>query len=258
MHRRAGVDNNFSFLRFKIWWRSKHLIFRRWEECCFIFSFNSRMLLASLHAASRAHRSCHSVSSKNRSSKIGALGLDRSSNFGALGLRWWGSPGKIISSEGFWSRMSAWRTTALVNLVWRAIAFVNFTRWIGFGMSVHFRRIDFGGVMSWNTQPNCRESEDWRLDEFCPNFLSLLFPDFPGRSWHSSVTGPLSCQSPFFRIVTALLPSFYLDLFVGCSSTWRCANEHFSPNQQPLLVLKNKHTGGCHYSQNELVQVPLK
>ena len=29
-----------------------------------------------------------------------------------------------------------------------AIAFVDFTRWIGFGMSVHFRRIDFGGVMS--------------------------------------------------------------------------------------------------------------
>ena len=33
-------------------------------------------------------------------------------------------------------------------LVRRAIAFVNFTRWIGFRMSVHFRRIDFGGVMS--------------------------------------------------------------------------------------------------------------
>ena len=28
------------------------------------------------------------------------------------------------------------------------IAFVNFTRWIGFGMSELFRRIDFGGVMS--------------------------------------------------------------------------------------------------------------
>ena len=30
----------------------------------------------------------------------------------------------------------------------RAIAFVNFTRWIVFGMSVIFRRTDFGGVMS--------------------------------------------------------------------------------------------------------------
>ena len=148
-------------------------------------------------------------------------------NFGAFGLRWWGSPGQIYPSEGFWSRI----------LVWRAIAFVNFTRWIGFGMSVPFRRIDFGGVMSWNTQPNCRASEDWRLDEFCHNLLSLLFPGFPGRSWHSSVTGSLSCQFPFFNIATALVSSFFLDLSVGCSSTWRCANEHFSPNRQPLLVL---------------------
>ena len=31
---------------------------------------------------------------------------------------------------------------------WRAIAFVNFTRWIGLSMSVLFRRKDFGGVMS--------------------------------------------------------------------------------------------------------------
>ena len=30
----------------------------------------------------------------------------------------------------------------------RAVVFVNFTRWIGFGMSVPFRRIDFGGFMS--------------------------------------------------------------------------------------------------------------
>ena len=28
------------------------------------------------------------------------------------------------------------------------IASENFTRWIGLGMSLHFRRIDFGGVMS--------------------------------------------------------------------------------------------------------------
>ena len=55
------------------------------------------------------------------------------------------------------------------------IAFVNFTRWIGFGMSVLFRRIDFGGVM-------CRASENRRLDEFCPNFLSHLFTGCPVRS----------------------------------------------------------------------------
>ena len=33
MHRRAGVDNKFSFLKFKSWCR-KAPIFRKWEECC--------------------------------------------------------------------------------------------------------------------------------------------------------------------------------------------------------------------------------
>ena len=180
----------------------KHLFSEGEKNVALSCSFNFHTFLASFHAASRAPCSCHSVSS-----------WDRSSNFGALVLRWWGSPGQTNPSEGFWSRI----------LVWRAIAFVNFTRWIGFRMSVPFRRIDFDGVMSWNTQPNCRALDDWRLDEFCPKFLSLIFPGFPGRSWHSSVTSPLSCQSPFFSIATALLSSFFLDLSVGCSPTWRCA-----------------------------------
>ena len=137
----------------------RHLFSEGEKNVALSCSFNFNTLLAIFHAASRAP--CHSVSS-----------CDRSSIFGALGLRWWGSPGQIYPSEGFGSRI----------LVWRAIAFVNFTRWIGFGMSVLFRREDFGGVMSWNTQPNCRASENWRLDEFCPNFLSLLFPSFPGRA----------------------------------------------------------------------------
>ena len=49
-------------------------------------------------------------------------------------------------SEGFWSRI----------LIWRAIAFVNFTRWIGFCMSELFCKIDdnFGGSMSWNERRN--------------------------------------------------------------------------------------------------------
>ena len=81
------------------------------------FSFNFWIFCASFHAASRAHRSCHSVSF-----------WDRSSNFGALGSRWWGSPWQLIPSEGFWSRMST--------------AFVNFTHWIGFRMSELFREID--------------------------------------------------------------------------------------------------------------------
>ena len=100
MHRRAGVDNKFSFLRFKIWCRLAP-IFRMWEECCFVFLLEFlRYFLANLHAASRAPCSCHSVSS-----------WDRSSNFGALGATLMSSLGQIIPSEG-WSRIFAWRATA--------------------------------------------------------------------------------------------------------------------------------------------------
>ena len=97
---------------------------------------NFNTLLASFHAASRAPCSCHSISS-----------WDRSSNIGAVGFRWCGSPGQIIPRDGFWSRMLAWRTTA----------FVNWTHRIGFFMSELFRKIDedFGGSISWNTKPNC-------------------------------------------------------------------------------------------------------
>ena len=47
-------------------------------------SFNFNTFLASFHNASRAPCSCHSVSS-----------CERSSNFGALGLRSWGAPGQL-------------------------------------------------------------------------------------------------------------------------------------------------------------------
>ena len=135
-----------------------------------VFSLNFAIFLASLHAASRAPCSCYSASSWNRSS-----------NFWALGLRWWGSRGQIIPSDGFWSRMLAWLTTA----------FVNRTHHIGFRMPELFRRIDedFCGSKSWNTQPNCRV---------------------------------------IFNTATSLLSPFFEDLFPGCSSTWRCGQEHFS------------------------------
>ena len=146
------------------------------------FSFNFRTLLASLHAASRAPCSFYSVSS-----------WDRSSKFGAMGLRWWGSPGQIIPSEGFWSRMSAWRTTA----------FVNCTHRIGFCVSELFRKIDedFGGTISWNTLPDCRV---------------------------------------IFNMATAHLSPFFLDLLLGCSSTWRCASEHFFPKSASILRLEEQ------------------
>ena len=76
---------------------------RRMLLYCSPLIFNT--LLASFPAASRAPCSCHSVSS-----------WERSSNFGALGLRRWGSPGQRIPCDGFWSRRLAWRTTVFCEL----------------------------------------------------------------------------------------------------------------------------------------------
>ena len=174
----------------------KHLFSEGEKNVALSCSFYCKTLLASFHAASRAPCSCHSISS-----------WDRSSNFGALGLRW-GSPGQIYPSEGFWSRI----------LVWRAIAFVNFTRWIGFRMSVHFRRIDFGGFMSWNTHPNWRASDGRRWGNFVRTFhhfchqVSLIYRDVVGlqilfRSNHPSSIKPLHfCHHSFWTFLSTVHP----------------------------------------------------
>ena len=41
-----------------------------------------------------------------------------------------------------------------------------------------------------------------------------------------------------------------------CRLFLNLTNEHFSPKRQPFLFLYNKHSGGCHFSQNELLQIP--
>ena len=155
VHRRSGVHHKFSFLRFKSWCRQADTNFQEVRRMLFYFAFNLRIFLANLHAASRAHRSCHSVSS-----------WDRSSNFGALGLRWCGSPGQIIPSDGFLSRMLAWRTTALLNRTHR----------IDLSMFEVFRKIDedFGGSISWNAQPNCRVIFNIATALLSQFFLDLL------------------------------------------------------------------------------------
>ena len=81
-----------------------HLFSDGEKNVALFFSFNFRMLLASFHAASLAHRSCHSVSSWDRSSNFGAFG------FTLLRITW-------ASHSRRWILVSnvAWRTTALVN-----------------------------------------------------------------------------------------------------------------------------------------------
>ena len=171
-------------------------------------------LSASFHAASRAPCSCHSVSF-----------WDRCSNFAALGLRWWDSLGQINLSEGFWSRI----------LVWRATAFVNFTRWIGFHMFELFRKIvvDFGGSISWNAQPSCRV-----LDNIATALLSPFFPDLlPGCSYpemqlmllqHSYCTFVIILSRPCTRLfinlaicVRALFPKPTTALGLVEQAFWR-------------------------------------
>ena len=83
VHWRSGIDNKISFLKFKSWC-SKHLISEGEKNVALSCFFNFTTFLAIFHAASRAPSSCHSVSSR-----------DRSSNFGALALRWWSSPGQM-------------------------------------------------------------------------------------------------------------------------------------------------------------------
>ena len=125
------------------------------------------------HAASRAPCSCHSVSSWDRSSIFGALGYGHEVHLH-----------KYIPNEGFWSRI----------LVWRAIAFVIFTRWIGLCMSVALpeNRLRRRHVLKYATQLPCIRWSTFR--RLLSNFLSLILSGFPDRSWHWSVTGPLSCN----------------------------------------------------------------
>ena len=155
VHRRSGVYNKISFLWFKVDGEGKHQFSESEKNVVLCFFFNFKIHLAFFHAASRAYRSCLSVSC-----------WDRCSNFGALEDHL----GKLFQAMFFWSRMLAWRNTALAN----------WTRRIGFNMFELFRKIvvDFGGSISWNTQPNCRV---------------------------------------FFKKATAILSPFFLDFLLGCS-----------------------------------------
>ena len=175
----------------------RHLLSESEKNAVLSFSFNFEIILANFRAASRAHRSCHSVSSR-----------DRSSNFEALGLRWWGSPGQNIPSNGFWSRMLAWRTTAVVNRTHR----------IGFRMFELFRksrwRLRQLHILKYATQLPCI----WWVRENNGSLRSMMLLIHLQHGHCTSVT-------------------IFLDLLQGCSSTWRCAQEHFSPNLHPFSDL---------------------
>ena len=175
----STTNSRSSSLRFEC---KQAPIFRRWEECC---SFMLLSFLIHFWPAStllRGHLALAILSPLETDPQI----LERWGYAHEVHL------GKIIPSERSWSRI----------LVWNALAFVNFTRWIGFGMSVLFRRMDFGGFMSWETQPNCRVFDDRRPTSPCLNSwqVSRLTSGLPSRPWLFwrliARCRMLSCRSP--------------------------------------------------------------
>ena len=189
----------------------KHLFSEGEKNAALWCSYDLNTFLASFHAASRAPCSCHSVSSG-----------DRSSNFGMLGFTWANISERRILVSNF-------------GMTFNSLCEFHTLDWLQHVCALPENRLRRLHVLKYaNLLPCIRWlTFRWILSQF----LITLLPRFPSRSWHSSVTGSLSCQFPFFSKATALLSSSFLDLLVGCSSTWRCAYEHFYPNRQQLLVL---------------------
>ena len=130
----------------------------------------------------------------------GHLALATVSSWDPQTLERWGYAdevhlGKSFRAKDFRSRFFAWRATT----------FVNFTRWIGFCMSEHFRKIDdnFGGSISWRPNPIV----------VYPMTCTQQVWDLTRDVCHGEQRGlsVLSYSSCFFNIATALLSP--LDLF---------------------------------------------
>ena len=68
----------------------------------------------------------------------------------------------------------------------------------------------------------------------------------------------LEIPAALFTAASALLSPPLFRLFIRFSWTFACGNEHSAPNLHPDFVLKKWHSGGCQYSQDDLVQVPFK
>ena len=106
----------------------RHLFSEGEKNVALSCSVHFNTLLDSFHAASRAPCSCHF--------RLLLIPI----------LKFWSVGATLMRFT--WATISERRILVSNFSVTRAIASVNFTRWIGFRMSVHFRRIDFGVVMS--------------------------------------------------------------------------------------------------------------
>ena len=107
---------------------------------------------------------------------------------------------------------------------WRATAFVNFTRRIGFRKSELFRKIDedFGGSISWNTQPNCRVFDELHTTGLTVLIVWLLLLQ------HGHCTFVTILLRPFARLfinlamrIRALFPKSATTLGLVVQALWR-------------------------------------
>ena len=183
------------------------------------FLLNLHTFLASFHAASRAPFSCHSVSSR-----------DRSSNFVALGLRWWGSLVKKYSIEWFWSRI--WLTRNSL----REFHTLDWT--------VHVRdplKNRLHGFMSWKTQPKCRAFVNRRAVGLRLNswWVSRLTSGLSGLSWLVTVdTGLLHAfVQIFLQHGHSIFCHHYFDTCCWVVHQTDVVHKSFFPNLLPLLVM---------------------
>ena len=179
---------------------------------------------ASFHASSRAPCSCHSLLLKTIL-KFWSVGCT------LMRFTWANiSERRILVSNFGMARNSFWELHPL--------------DWVRHVCALPENRLRRRHVLKYTTQLPCirRLTFTWILSKL---FYTPLIM-FPRPMWHWSVTGPRSCQSPFFSKATELLSSFILDLFVGCFSqtdnyTWSC---------------RTRIQEGATFHQEALSQVP--
>ena len=112
-----------------------------------------------------------------------------------------------------------WILVSSVSMTYHGYSELNTSDWLQYVWALPLNRCRQSGSIFWDTQPNCRV---------------------------------------IFNIVTAILSQLFLDLVLGCSSTWRCAWKHFFTISVSILGHAEQAFWRCHFSQNGLVQVPWR
>ena len=158
VHWRSGVDNKFSFLRFKSWCRQAP-IFRRWEECCFVFLLFIFKHFWPASTLLRGPTALATLSPPETDPQI----LERWRYADEVHL------GKSVRAKGF--GLECMRgVQQLLRILHVGLAQVC--------LSSSVKNEDFGGSISWNTQPICRVFDELHTTGLSPD-------SWPLRSSHN-------------------------------------------------------------------------